>query len=294
MSALKSQLHPGLLVGIWPPIPLPFPPPIPGCAEEGTPDFSAWEGWDRADFLELRWDLLVPFDEADPSTGLNRVWDIARAWKTRHPRGKLLFTNRLQRDGGRWPDTRAETRHGIWKRWLEALDANAPLPDWLDIEVETFDTWTAESRNRWRTAGARFLVSHHNFERAYTDSELKALWSRFLQQDGDGLKWALQPGSREEWRWLAPYLEMAAQRYALSGIFCMGETGRPSRLASPFMGCPLTYGYFGSQPAAPGQLSMTQLADGLERMQKLGASSGDWPALWRRAETALALLEGKG
>lgn len=289
MAENTSPTIPGLLVGVWPPV-ADLPP-------DRSVNLDAWEGMQQADFLELRWDLLFPIEAAegkDEAFRLMRVWEIARAWKSRNPEGSLLFTIRLERDGGRWPDARAATRHAIWRQWLEALDGGAPVPDWLDVELETFGEWSPEALQRWRKAGARFLASHHSFARVYSENDLEALWDRFQRLDCDGLKWALQPGSGGEWRALAPYLGRTSEHYAMSGIFCMGQEGRPSRLAAPWMGCPLTYGYFGAHPAAPGQLPMVRLAEGLERMRTRIPSKGGWTELWHAAESILADMDRKG
>jgi len=64
-------------------------------------------------------------------------------------------------------------------------------------------------------------------------------------------------------------LEKAADKNFPLCAFCMGETGRLSRIASIFFGGFMTYGALNeAQATAPGQLSVSKLNEVLKMFQK--------------------------
>jgi 3-dehydroquinate dehydratase-1 len=281
-------LPPSLPTGIW--------PPASGPKRFSASDLKSIPGLLKAQVLEYRGDLLPEGTATPASQVIDEACKVGKAWKALNPQGRFIFTLRLKRDGGRWPDEKALDRCEIWEQWIKKGPAHF-FPDWLDIEIETFHEWSKDSIQAWRKMGTRFLVSHHQFQQTYGEDELDSLWMEFKMSDADGLKWALQPGTRKEYGQLGPYLAMASHAYALSGIFCLGEAGKPSRLASVSMGCGLTYGYLGDEPAAPGQLSVEELVEGLEKMKPKPSKSHlqkNWLDWWDTAESVIQAMKKDG
>ncbi len=218
----------------------------------------------RCGGVELRADGLEP--------GL--IPDAVRAFHDEKTRrgftGPVVFTVRLQRDGGAWPDAGAASRNALW----------TSLPphtcDWVDLEIEEVSrpgripppTFTAV-----RAAGAKILLSHHAF--AYEEaSSWEAMLADMRTFTPDGVKFAVMPDAAQ-----VPVLLDFARRVATefdgSCVLGMGAGGAVTRVLGPLLGCPLTYAFLGEGAVAPGQLSVAVMTAFFER----AAADGDRPVV---------------
>jgi 3-dehydroquinate dehydratase type I len=160
--------------------------------------------------------------------------------------GPVLFTLRLRRDGGAWDDAAATDRDAVW----ESLPPGAC--DWADLEIEEFGRVAPAALDSLRSSGVRILLSHHAFapEEAAARDDLLGAMSAFRP---DGVKFAAMPQGRRDAESLLALARRVAAEFPDSCVLGMGGHGALTRLVSPLLGCPFTYGYIGDTSAAPGQ-----------------------------------------
>jgi hypothetical protein len=87
-----------------------------------------------------------------------------------------------------------------------------------------------------------------------------------------------------------------ASRHRLSGIFAMGQAGQATRLASPLVGSPLTYGTLSGAAIAPGQITARRLRQGLNALalQFEAELKGHGAPRWDDASTQRLLQAAEG
>jgi 3-dehydroquinate dehydratase len=91
----------------------------------------------------------------------------------------------------------------------------------------------------------------------------------------DGVKFAVTPVS-DQVSALLDFARKVGAEFPASCVLGMGVAGMNTRLVSPLLGCPFTYGYLGEGPVAPGQLDVESMKVLFERASRPDA---DRPAL---------------
>jgi 3-dehydroquinate dehydratase type I len=167
--------------------------------------------------------------------------------------GPVVFTLRLRRDGGAWEDSAARERESIW----QALPPGSC--DFADLEIEEIAGIGAGTLDALRRAGIGVLLSHHAFS-----PESPGAWPPLLNSmrrfHPAGVKFAVSVEPRNLPALLALARQVAAE-FPISCVLGMGPAGTSTRVLSPLLGCPLTYGYFGAGPMAPGQLPVETMKE---------------------------------
>jgi len=194
--------------------------------------------------------------------------------------GPVIFTLRLQRDGGAWPDAQAPARNAVW----------TSLPPgtctWVDLEIEQVDGVAVEALDSLRSSGVKILLSHHAF-----GPEEASVWEKHLHAmralKPDGVKFAVSPGS-DQIPALLGFARRVGAEYPESCVLGMGAEASVTRVLSPLLGCPFTYGYLGEGAVAPGQLSVPVMREFFARAATdaptpdLNAPASQWIA-WAEA-----------
>lgn len=231
--------------------------------------------------VELRADGIPPDDIA------GAVADFDNEKDRRGFTGPVIFTLRLRRDGGAWDDDASTARNAVW----ESLPPGTC--DWVDLEIEEVDRVAPESLDALRSSGVKILLSHHAFapeDPAVWDSCLDAMRSF----KPDGVKFAVTPVPARIPD-LADLARKVAAEYPASCVLGMGTGATVTRLLSPLLGCPLTYGFLGEGEVAPGQLPVGVMReffalaaqDGQRPVD--GASVQEW---WAWTNALLAKVRG--
>lgn len=194
--------------------------------------------------IELRADGLAP----DAVAGA--VSDFDNEKGRRGFAGPVFFTLRLRRDGGAWADEAAADRNAVW----ESLPPGTC--DWVDLEVEEIGEIVRvapETLDSLQSSGVKILLSHHAF-----DHETAAAWEARLASmrafKPDGVKFAAMVRDRAHAEELLEFARGVAAEFPASCVLGMGPAGSLTRLISPLLGCPFTYGFTGDGAVAPGQL----------------------------------------
>jgi 3-dehydroquinate dehydratase-1 len=226
--------------------------------------------------------------------------DFTREKKLRSFDGPVVFTARLRRDGGFWENAAAAEREALW----------AALPpgscDFVDLEIEEIHRIQPATRESLRRAGIGVLLSHHAFTpppAAHAAFDAYRAWEGLLDSmrryHPAGVKFAVAldegPRGRSQAEALLRLARRVAGEYSISCVLGMGRQGSLTRLVAPLMGCPLTYGFMGAAPLAPGQMP----AEAMHRFFQRSAAEGlpsdratesewlDWAAeLWSRVGNA--------
>lgn len=233
----------------------PPPPPKPCILGIVTADMLA-----RRKYPSLLWacgGVELRADGLSPDEIAAAVADFDEEKGRRGFTGPVIFTLRLQRDGGAWANEDAPARNEVW----------TSLPpgtcDWVDLEIEQIDSVDTEALDSLRSSGVKILLSHHAFSAEET-SAWDGLLSVMRRFKPDGVKFAVTPTSSQ-----LPDLVNLARRVAAefpaSCVLGMGPEASVTRVLSPLLGCPFTYGFLGEGAVAPGQLSAKVMAAFFER-----------------------------
>jgi 3-dehydroquinate dehydratase type I len=224
-------------------------------------DDKAWQALEGCDLAELRADTLLAgaTSDAEVLPGLLRAFREEGARRLGRIPGTLV-TLRLRRDGGSWPDERADERVPVWESLAASAGSSGTPPcEWVDIEAEAIGALPPRLREAFARSGVKVLVSHHDFRGGRPLPALRGLWADMLAARPEGVKLALTAADRPGLRDLLALAREVAAGPALGSVFSMGAPGRATRVLGPLLGCPFTYGYLTGGPVAPGQLSASEL-----------------------------------
>jgi 3-dehydroquinate dehydratase-1/3-dehydroquinate dehydratase/shikimate dehydrogenase len=172
----------------------------------------------------------------------------------------LLFTNRAQWEGGFYAgDEKSRT-----SLLLEAIDAKAA---YVDIELQTEDTYRGEILTAARKSTTEVIVSWHNFAETPTTQELISVFQMMYRSGADiGKIVTMAHGYLDVLRVLDLQVQSSDMNFPLIA-FCMGAPGAISRIATIKLGGYMTYSAPKSgKQAAPGQLAISDLQSILKKL----------------------------
>jgi 3-dehydroquinate dehydratase type I len=162
------------------------------------------------DFAEIRIDRI----EAD-------IEDIKRIFSS-HPR--LIATFR--------PGSAAEEQREYFL--LTAIETGAA---YVDIEFEANSGYKKRIIERARAKGCRVIISYHDFEKTPDKAELGKIIDSSFDAGADAVKIACRVNSKKENARLLSLLENERPLVVVG----LGEKGKISRAAAPFLGGLFTY-----------------------------------------------------
>ncbi len=187
---------------------------------------------------ELRVDYLRNSGVETPKRLISRV---------RRQGLSVILTIRSHREGGK--------RFIPERRRLELFRALAPFADAVDVELKS-----SICRPVIRVAQKlrkKAIVSFHDFQKTPSRSYLDGCLKKAKRLGADIFKVAAMAKRKEHVVRLMDFVVDHRGQYVI-GI-SMGKVGAVSRVAFPFLGSLLTYGFLGKQ-SAPGQASVFELA----------------------------------
>jgi 3-dehydroquinate dehydratase type I len=175
--------------------------------------------------------------------------DLKRLFRTQP--GKVIATNRLESEGGKWRGNEADRRLLLEETLGYGVDC-------LDLELAADAAWRREI---WARRGStRIILSWHDFSGTPESSRLEEVLQEMLAQDGDILKIVTQarkPADNLQVLSLIPQARAAGREII---AFCMGPLGKWSRVVAPYFGSYLTFAPFSKKGAsAPGQLTVNEM-----------------------------------
>lgn len=135
----------------------------------------------------------------------------------------------------------------------------SPLVNIVDIEIGTPEPDRARFIDCVKNAGARLMLSHHDFRGTPPESELNEFFAQAARLQADFTKLAVFAQTRADAARLMGFLEGLRQSgHRQTTAFCMGPHGVVTRVSAALHGSVFTYGYIHAS-AAPGQLSVAEL-----------------------------------
>ncbi|GBU24976.1 3-dehydroquinate dehydratase [Fibrobacteria bacterium R8-3-H12] len=182
----------------------------------------------KCEILEIRYDLFE--NMGDWQNLSQKVYEL-------NPKALRLGTIRLEKDGGKWKNSRAGERIDLFDKSL----------DWIDLE-------------RGMLAGKnsqKIICSWHLFDRVPSTEELNEFADECLELGVQGCKVAAMAHSKNDAEPLYSFAKKYGEKFELFAAFAMGEQGKESRVRSLKEGANLTYASIG-EALAPGQLSVEE------------------------------------
>jgi 3-dehydroquinate dehydratase-1 len=189
------------------------------------------------DIIELRVDMFESLDTAHIKNVFREVREIFNK--------PIIATVRdIKEGGGQEIPNRLEIYRGI-----------IPLSDVIDVEINADDIFP-DIRKLCSTFKKILIGSFHNFNKTPDNAALEAIIAKAVAIKADIIKIAVKANSKED---LMNIFSLAMNNRDKRLItISMGEKGLPSRLFTPVIGSPITYGYIHT-PSAPGQFSVIDM-----------------------------------
>lgn len=120
------------------------------------------------------------------------------------------------------------------------LGAIAAGADYVDVEVESDSSYRKEIIDAARSRNCRVIISFHDYEKTPTVGRLRQIVDLCFSEGADIAKIACRILSeRDNARLLGLLDEEGFDRKLI--VVGMGETGKITRMAAPFLGSPFTY-----------------------------------------------------
>lgn len=127
---------------------------------------------------------------------------------------------------------------------------------YVDLEIESSETYYREVAGYAAENGCRVIVSYHNFETTPDRDRLKTILEKAYEMGAAVAKIATEVRSGEDVMSLLSLYELPGRKVVIG----MGPKGRIIRVAAPYLGSEFTFAASDSgQGTASGQLSLSQL-----------------------------------
>ena len=189
------------------------------------------------DIIELRVDM---FGLTEPG----HVKDVFKEVRNKYNK-PIIATVRDVREGG---EKEIPDRFNIYRGVI-------PLADVVDVEIQFGELFT-QVKKLCTTFKKLLIGSYHNFNATPDDIYLEEIPKQGKVLGADIVKIAVRAASRED---LLRFIDFALRNRDKGLItISMGEKGLPSRIFTPLLGSPITFGYINTA-SAPGQLSVQEM-----------------------------------
>lgn len=206
-----------------------------------------------ADLFEFRIDRI-------PDLDLERLLAARRI--------PAIVTNRRREEGGGFLGTEEER--------VALLVAAARLgADYVDIETETAPALKEELRRECLRSGTRRISSWHDFSGTPPGALLKRKLTELMADGAEIAKIVTLAGDAADSFRIMELIPQARENGQAITAFCMGETGRISRIIAPMLGSAISYAPLEPEGAsAPGQLTAARMRAILHALRDPFPSAG--------------------
>jgi 3-dehydroquinate dehydratase type I len=209
------------------------------------------DGFGLADFLELRID------------GIRKV-HLEKLLAVR--KGKLIVTNRVREEGGAFSGSEQE-------RVALLIKAVILGSDYVDLEIRTKKNLINKLKKTIETSQGRtrLILSYHNLERTPSLRELRKKIEEGRRCGADIIKIVPYAEKMEDNLKVLALIPYARKRDLEIITFCMGASGKISRVMAPFLGSYLSYASLSrGEESAPGQLTVGEIKQVFRILNKQG------------------------
>jgi 3-dehydroquinate dehydratase type I len=167
----------------------------------------------------------------------------------------VIVTNRRREEGGGFSGTEEE-------RVALLLEAARLGADYVDIETETAPALKEELRQVCARGKTKRIASWHDFSGTPPAAFLQKMLAACMADGPDIVKIVTHAGEAADGLRILELIPYARQRGQAIIAFCMGETGRISRIMAPLLGSAISYAPLEpGEASAPGQLTARRMRE---------------------------------
>jgi 3-dehydroquinate dehydratase type I len=198
---------------------------------------------------------------------IDRIPDADLEQLLRARRRPVIVTNRSREEGGNFAGTEAE-RVAVLK---EAARLGA---DYVDVEAATEPALKAELLAALAGRATKLIVSWHDFSGTPPAEFLEAKLAACMADAPAIAKIVTHASETADCLRVLELIPRAIQKGQAIAAFCMGKTGKVSRIMAPLIGSAITFASLEPEEAsAPGQLTIHELR-AINRIMEGGVSDG--------------------
>ncbi|GHT69178.1 3-dehydroquinase [Bacteroidia bacterium] len=142
------------------------------------------------------------------------------------------------------------------QRLFWAIDAGAT---YVDIEIESPENYRERLVERAKAKHCKVIISYHNFENTPPLNKLQLIVNQVVGMGADITKLVTTAHDASD---AARILSLYEHHSNPLTAFAMGEAGKVTRIAAPFLGAPFTYAALAQgNGTASGQLTVEQMQE---------------------------------
>lgn len=138
--------------------------------------------------------------------------------------------------------------------------------EYIDVQYNMPNTYRNRLVELAHSRGCKVILSYHNYQETPAGEDLSRLIGEMGSAGADIVKLACTANSPTD---CARVLGLYENHSGLVA-FCMGETGRATRLIAPMLGAPFTYASVKGKEVAPGQMCYGEVEHFLEMLEMSG------------------------
>jgi len=235
--------------------------PLVAATQEALVEECAAVASKKPDLLEWRVDFFGAIGDAPA------VLAAAKALRAASGGIPVLFTRRSAREGGEKIDV--DEMHVV-----ELYDAvcAAGLVDLVDIEMETEAAQLRRMQTDAMQAGAKVVLSFHDFRATPSAKDLVARFERAYTLGADVAKVPVMPQSNADLLALLAATQQASHELPIPvASMAMGPPGGVTRVAGWVFGSAMTFAV-GRSSSAPGQMPIEDVRLVVEALRRAGPS----------------------
>ncbi|MDR0713632.1 MAG: type I 3-dehydroquinate dehydratase [Bacteroidales bacterium] len=162
----------------------------------------------------------------------------------------------LARRCRQWVATCREGKYTERERTVQLSTAIRAGATYVDIEYETRDEYREPLVDLARKCGSQVILSFHDFEKTPALPEMLHIIEQSREKGADWVKIAVTAHSAAD----AARVMSLYEHHQRIIAFAMGDAGRITRIAAPFLGAPFTFAAIDKKHAtAPGQFTTQQM-----------------------------------
>ncbi|MDR0815715.1 MAG: type I 3-dehydroquinate dehydratase [Bacteroidales bacterium] len=155
-----------------------------------------------------------------------------------------------------WVATCREGKYSERERTVQLSAAIRAGATYVDIEHESTDAYRKPLMELAKRLGTQVIISYHDFEKTPELSVLNGIIEQSQKKGADWVKLAVTANTAAD----AARIMSLYERHDRLIAFAMGDAGKITRIAAPFLGAPFTFASIDeARITAPGQLTEAQM-----------------------------------
>jgi 3-dehydroquinate dehydratase type I len=168
----------------------------------------------------------------------------------------FIVTNRRQEEGGRYEGDEQKRLYLL----KEAMDIGV---EYIDLEMRS-----KRLESFIRRDNTKLILSWHDFRKTPSLKELRNILEEMMKRGADVAKIVPLARSLEDNFKILSLIPYGKERKLETIAFCMGDTGKMSRIFAPLFGAPWTYASMDKRhTSSPGQITLGEIRKFWKRLK---------------------------